>query len=580
MSPEEVRDKLLTTNDTIESLLELVNDIYIQEIHSEEKVLTNVLTELHNLGMIDFVKAVSFIDRSSFGRDFFNIFLIFKKILPSLNARVEDVLPCLVHLKHQADGDLAFNGIYRSFKHFCSEKVNRPIDSVEFILQQSELSSYASFLSDSILAYDSKRIDEAIHIVKRLLINDNEFVRAQTYYTLGMLEVEETKACVVWNLLNSSASKEKISSCRAAILKAVLLFGAEFPSYWQHIEELLISFFEESSPEILYEISAVLAFNKINFTESILYLLVRKLASISPEHTGIIDNTDHLLVKLLEERLHSLTIELLESMLAAGVKFILLDYFSHELLNKHQELLNHIITKWFLSGEPIFCHAVFDLLSHSENEYIELKADTILLDNTIKQIFVSRKAVGWLFMQPIMAVSFIISIYEVSSLEASKALKQILYDPMLLSYPGKLKQFFQSCIEEEIERSLCEHLLMTLQNYYSDLDKVSGLKELKAPKENISAYWQSFNKDMKKAYEEKSESSAIWSIVSKKKLLYGNSSIYYLNHGENNAIRQEVPLRSFSHSTEMPTLNVLDPESLDYILRYYRCERLKDEINS
>lgn len=44
--------------------------------------------------------------------------------------------------------------------------------------------------------------------------------------------------------------------------------------------------------------------------------------------------------------------------------------------------------------------------------------------------------------------------------------------------------------------------------------------------------------------------------------------------------RQEMQMHSFSHSAEMPTLNILDPESLDYSLRIFRCERMKNEINS
>ena len=101
-----------------------------------------------------------------------------------------------------------------------------------------------------------------------------------------------------------------------------------------------------------------------------------------------------------------------------------------------------------------------------------------------------------------------------------------------------------------------------------------------APRENISAYWKESNKNMQAAYEDASKGSIIDLIATRQTLLYGNSSIYYIHRGDGEQVRQEMKMQSFSHSTEMPRLNVLDPESLDYILRVYRCERMKNEVNS
>lgn len=85
---------------------------------------------------------------------------------------------------------------------------------------------------------------------------------------------------------------------------------------------------------------------------------------------------------------------------------------------------------------------------------------------------------------------------------------------------------------------------------------------------------------MQKAHEKASESSIFEIIATKQRLLYGNSSIYYVHMGDGKSVRQEAQMHSFSHSTEMPRLNVLDPESLDYVLRIYRYGRMKNEANS
>ncbi|MBO2675928.1 hypothetical protein I6M53_14905 [Shewanella algae] len=576
MSLEETKTRILALRERAEELLTQINDLYVEEIQSEEKVLKDALSQLHNAGEIDLVEIVSGVDRSSIGQDFFTILRVFESALPLLDASIDCVLHCLAHLTEQAGFGVAYGG----FERFCSVEAHRPRDSVAFILEQSELSAYAHFLASSILAYGSDRVTDAIQTTENLIANSNEMVRSQAYFTLGRLKVSETQANVIWELLSSSASDERESGCCASILRSTISFGDAFPSYWSQIEDFLLTFVEDAPPEVLYEISDIVAFQRADLPEGVLGLLVKQLANVSPEHKGIIDNVDHLLVNLVEKGASPLALKLLESILTVGVKFPQLDYFSRELLSKHRELLNHIVTKWFLSGDSTLCHGVLDLLHDVTGKDVELEAEVALLGDEVKQVFVSHKAVGWLFTRPIAAASFILSIYETASRTTRKELEQVLYEPLLFSYPGELKRFFQSCIDKGFQAHPCEQLLGKLQEYHSDIEKVSELKELMASSENINVYWKEFNKQMQEGYEEASTGSIIDLIATKQTLLYGNSSIYYMQLGDGEQVRQEMQMQSFSHSTEMPRLNVLDPESLDYVLRVYRCERIKDEVNS
>ncbi len=576
MSLEETKVRLLTASETADGLLAQIADLYVQEIKTEEKVLNDALSELHNSGEIDLVEIVGSLDKRLRENDFFTILHAFEDALPLLDASVEDVLNCLAHIVQQPGS----GGAYGAFERFCRVEAHRPGDSVEFILAQSELSAYAPFLSSSILAYDPDRVIEAIQTTESLIANRNEMVRSQAYFTLGRLDVDENQAHAIWGLLRNSVSNERESDCYASILRATLYFGETFPSYWSQIEQLLLTFVEVTSPEVLHEISDIVAFQRVNLPESVLCLLVKQLTNVSSEHNNTISNINYVLVRLLENDSSLIAVELLEAILAAGVEINELGYFSRELISKHQGLLSHIITKWFLSGAPSLCHGVFELLHDVTDNNIELKAEVALLDNEEKQIFVSNKAVGWLFTRPIAAASFILSVYEAASRTTRKELEQVLYEPLLLSYPGELKRFFHSCIDKGFQAHLCECLLGKLQAYHSDIEKVSGLKELMAPRENISVYWKESSKSMQAAYEDASRGSIIDLIATKQTLLYGNSSIYYIHRGDGEQVRQEMQMQSFSHSTEMPRLNVLDPESLDYILRVYRCERMKNEANS
>ncbi|MGY5736310.1 hypothetical protein ACXHP7_20225 [Vibrio chemaguriensis] len=576
MSLEEIKARLLTASETAESLLAQVYDLYVQSLQTEETLLVEALTDLHNSGDINLIKLMGRLDKRTFRHDIYSILQVFESTLPSLNTNVKDVLHCLVYLNQQVDS----GGLFGAFERFCCMDKERPRISINVIMAQSELDQYAPFISSSILAYELKHVAEAIHMTKHLIAHKNKTIRSQTYFALGRLNVDDAHAKLIWEMLSESANVEHDGECKATLLRATFHFGERFPSYWAQIGDFLATLVEKGCPEVTYTISSILAFQKVKLPNDIFHLMIKPLFSISPEQNGTIRNIDYVLVRLIEKHSSSIAIELLESILALDIRITELGYFSRKLLSDQQDLLNHIVTRWFLSGEASLCRSTLEILQTITSKDIKLKADLALIDDDVKQVFASHKAVGWWFTHPITAASFILSIYEAASITSRKELERILYDPLLLSYPGDLERFFQSCIEEGVQESLCRNLLGKLETYHADIERVSGLKELMAPSENLNAFWKDANKEMETAYEKASKFSIFQNIATTQTLLYGNSSIYYLHQGDGTRVRQEMPMQSFSHSAEMPRLNVLDPESLDYALRIYRCERMKDEVNS
>ncbi|OKY25037.1 hypothetical protein [Thalassotalea sp. PP2-459] len=579
MSLEQTKAQLLASTESEEKLLEEIDRLYFQEIQSDDKSLQRALSELHNSKDINLISLIGNIDRSSCEQDFFALLHVFEGAIPLLEDNTENILNCLTNLTIQAGRDLAVGGVYRAFQDYCSLSLSRARESILIILNQHKLDPYAPFLSNAILAYPKDNLVEAIQTAEKLIAHENEFVRRQGYFSLSMLDVEEVQASIIWKLFSISANNEEDNDCCASLLRAVLRFGEKFPHYWQEVEGLLTTINNTNSPEAQYTISDILAFQQAEIPENILLLLIQNLTNISPEHKGIVDKVDHVLVKLVEKGQVDSAINILESVISDNVKFSSLDYFSSELLSKHQNLVNHLVTKWFLSGETALCHGILDLIHDSTDKNIEIQADTALLTDEASKLFVCRKAIGWLFMRPIAAASLILSIYDSVSTQSHNDLEHALFSPLFLSYPGELSRYFQSCIESEVQVQLCQNLLDKLQAYNADLGQVAGLKELRAPSENVNAYWKQFNKSMSEAHEEASKSSIV-NLFTTQRLLYGNSSIYYVHTGNGERVRQEMQMQSISHSAELPRLNVLDPEVLDYTLRVYRNERFINEVNS
>lgn len=524
MSLEETKCTLLNARGNVENLLTLINELYRQQIKSEDTFLTEALSELHNTGEIDLLKILEAVNDTSYRNNVYAIMRVVETTLPSLDANVEDVLHCLTKLTELAGGHI----VYGAFECFCRVDNSRPRDSLDFILKQTETDSYAPFIFYTIMAYDSGQIAESVQVIKNLIANSNEVIRNQAYSVLGKLNVTENWASIIWDIIKSSAINEHDDSCRASILRSALHFGHIFPSYWPHIESLLVAFVEEVSPNILNVISNTISSQQLNIPNSIQKPLIKQLCKISPEQSNIISNIDYLLVNLVKKELYDIAIELLESILSCGVEFKSLSYFSNQLLGEYTNFNNHIITKWFLYGDETLCHNISILLHNIAGRDIELHADMTLLDNEEKKIFVSRKAIGWLFTRPIAAASLILSISESASKDTIQTLEDILYDPLLLSYPGELKKLFQTYRDNNEQDYICRLLLDKLESHNLNILRVSGLKELAAPSKNIELYWKDFEKDMQESYEEASKNSFLRLIATPKRLLYGNSSIYYM----------------------------------------------------
>lgn len=575
MPLEEMKAQLFSVSDTEKGLLVHIGELYVQEIRSEKKYLAVALSELHNSGMIDVIELVKGVGESFSDHEIFKILYVFEQVLPLLKSDIEDVLSCLVYLKQQVD----MGRVYSVYQDYCSVDVIRPEKSIEFILSQDQLDSYAPFLCSAILAFNSDYLVVAIWAIEKLIVHENSVVRNQSYLALGSLDVGESQASDIWVLVCARAKIEKNDICCASLLRSILYFGARFPSYWQLIEEQLIIFTDTVSAAVQYEISDTIAFQRVELPDNILHILLKKLASVPPDHGGIINNIDYVLVELLKRGLSPSAVELVESSLANGVKLTSFGSFSRELLNNHKDLLAQLITKWFLSGRESSCWAVFDLLHDDVEEKVQLKADSLILDDDVKQLFVCRKAIGWFFTRPLTAASFILSIYGFASAAVQKDIEGLLYHPLLLSYPGKVRKYLQACVEDNMHIPLCESLLGKLEYYHNSLEQIDGLKELRAPAEDVNTYWKDFDRSMQKSQAE-GPKSIFEDICTVQNLLYGNSSTYYLDDGSGKPIRQEMEMRSFSHSSEMPMLNVLDPEHLDYMLRVYRHEGMKDEADS
>jgi hypothetical protein len=190
----------------------------------------------------------------------------------------------------------------------------------------------------------------------------------------------------------------------------------------------------------------------------------------------------------------------------------------------------------------------------------------------------ARKAIGWFFMRPVSAISFVISMIEACAENELTEIENVCFQPLLISYPGSVRRYLEGEAKNDKKRTkgFCNRLLTRLKKYHADFESAQNIKELKPSEEDRYAYSRHhqrlMNESMKSA-----KSSSLLSVLGVQELvlLYGNKSISYIHTNSEEKVRQETPLHKFSTSIEYPSLEFLDPQNLDLSLRIFRIEGCK-----
>ncbi len=178
-------------------------------------------------------------------------------------------------------------------------------------------------------------------------------------------------------------------------------------------------------------------------------------------------------------------------------------------------------------------------------------------------------------MHQISAVSFILSLIEEASDKDVEAITEILFNPLLISFPDSVKKY----LEKELENAsgkithVAQELIARLEKHHENLKSANDIKELQPSEAHRETCFRRDSRRMSLSQEEAAKKSILRTLVTSSVMLYGNKSIYYTHHGpEKQATRQEVPLQEFNYSVELPTLDFLDHNRLEYMLYSFRLE--------
>jgi len=563
------------------NFLKEVSQAYLDQKQKDDRnFVIEVIAELHNDNLIDLITEFS---KLKSGSEFSTTRRIFEETLPKLSSPVLDVMQCVTHLVKEAGRNGAAPWVYSPFHKYCEVDVNRPNEAFQIILDASNTNKYIDCLTFTLWAGAKFDLKQYVSKTIELLEHDNIEIQKQAAYAIGNFNYQEDLKLIedAFTSLEKLADNSKNEPTIINILQGSTSLFLLNKKLHKRLTTLYFNLLDRENEIIQYTASNLLFHNHKELPDKSLNLLLDSLKVISPDHKSTIDNIDYFLYDSLKCDKSNIATKYLESFLQENndIPITTFDSFTAELYNKHHSTLNQLATRWFLSGNYQLMRAVKDILKQGHGNGIELFVDkNELSQNKFDGIyfFLTRKAIGWLYTEPVTAASFLISLLKIAQKVEAETITELLFHPLLISYPGNVKDYIEKILPEskKIEKYL-KYTLDQLDRYHNGFPEFNDLAELRPSLTQKETYSRYFSRLMNDAFKEAQKHSITSQLFHTSVLLYGKESIWHTNTPDGETCRTQTPLHSIGASIEFPSLPFLDPIGIEHMLYVFKNERCK-----
>jgi hypothetical protein len=299
------------------------------------------------------------------------------------------------------------------------------------------------------------------------------------------------------------------------------------------------------------------------------------LEAVNPEHLGTVRILDMGIRHLLGTKSEILALGLLAAMLRDG-KLTVENFQStiHELKNGNPQRLYQLIVHWFLSGSIELCRSVGELVGIDKERAFDTNVQPLKL-TPLQQIFLCRKAIGFLFLRPVACSSIIVSVLRAGDRDVKGPVTELLFDPILLNYGGDVRDYLKQIPAVDPAYGAVQSALTKIEGFYAGLKAAGTIKELHPSEYQRDVVRQRTRDEMQTASKKAVSKSVLLNLVHRSTILYGNRSLTYVTDHDNSQRAIPMDLKSLSVSFELPRREILDPVGLDHMLRVFRAEKLK-----
>ncbi|WP_444894030.1 hypothetical protein [Microbulbifer sp. TRSA001] len=555
----------------------------LSENYGGDKRIAEALSKLHNEGNLNLTEEFIGLENVR-DRNFFQVTGILSDALPMVNAPVSEVVACLEHLKSESENGSYPGLVIEGYVGFCKAKQGRAKESVDAVLAL-EGNSFG-LLSPALIAGSNKDKDYFVRKAISLLLHENIKVVSQAAFSLGRIDFKTDDQLLQKTVssLSDCASAIDEDEALSSVLKSLLTLSVKHQNLYPQIKNVIDRVLDVGDDFVVDASAYFLAYEREAYPEGLRDQLFGVLSQVKAKNKGTLGLIGTVLTKMLKTGNYVAVVSYMEQLLSASDSGFSIESFGHvkDQFIESESCRNYVATKWLLSKKQSLLKALSNLIDFGEKGH-KLSLDIGLVEGLSPEEFVdlAEKACGWIFTSQVSAASFLLSLLKICPNDAVDPIKAILYNPLLISFPGSVKEYLveykkaQEC--EDTIAGIIDDLMEKLDQHNDGIALARRVKELRPSTADREAYNRNHSRLMSEAYAN-APKGFLSSLFKTSVLLYGHKSIHHVYPGPNGEgrKRQEMPLHSISHSLELPSLELYDSNGLEYILyvfRYRGCEK-------
>ena len=335
----------------------------------------------------------------------------------------------------------------------------------------------------------------------------------------------------------------------------------------------------KTSPEACHVSSLLLRNHRNSLTKSEVTSVLKFLESVDLDDHNVVKEIDSLVSVLTSDGYFEFLCNLIAELIkrsAGELNFNSFPKFRHELLNASSRHLGQLVINWLLEGNLYLCASVAQLFNADRKgpSIFDIEPNDLPVEST-DQLFVCRKAIGFLFHAPVAAASVLIAVLRYGDKGIANDVCSLLYRPLLISFEGELRRYLEIVIEQG-PKPMAAHindLLARKDNLIEGLSGIGTLAELHPTERQRQIFLGHQQQLMTQSMKASMERSVLYKIASIEHILYGAASSSYIDDPSGQTRRVDMQFAEHSFSFELPALEILDPEGIQMALWQFRNEQ-------
>lgn len=406
-------------------LIKLIEGRFEQESYDDFKRVSAACADMHNAGDIDLLALAD--DEVLAGEDthrFFTLQHFYLDVIPGLQVSLVDMLKLVDALVRRAGEDLAANQPNSALLVWLQRDLNRAERLLELAAEGNELAiKHMTFALQAL-----RDVERAQALVR----NETGAARLSGLTALARLDHTAAQADatrVIVGDLFAGASDD--ATCAHAL---AALFGAISSATDAEIDVSgTLAMMREIGTNTQHQCAQMLWLHAKRLNRDTRARLFDALRVIQPQFKGILRTFDQALTATFRVAPEE-AIAVCKRFLAHSANehdFAELPSFGGGLLNS--PAFGATVLDWLESGEHALCEGLHKLLQRRDraSELLQLPADPPYDDDGA--LFISYKAIGYFFTQPVIAASILVAFLRQPRKEIADVLEELLVEPLSIS---------------------------------------------------------------------------------------------------------------------------------------------------